>query len=177
MEKPELFNWSIGVILKAYINGTLVAQNTCGCVLGNLIANRNKIKYSNNISGWPSWDTGTPDWNRLINTSDGIQRLCSKKRYNSPIYENEKKGAEQLKSIGYEFNDLALIEYTFETEGRISLEDGLYAVIKVIQKIHKCSKEEIILEPYETPKDEEAFFQDLWDREDKFQKALNAELV
>lgn len=132
MSNIDKFNETVSILVKAYMNDTLKHQDCTACVVGNLCE-------------------GNPIWKYLFMTYEGIQsqydltddvitaihlRVNSVKSINE-LYE---KAINICKRTGYTVDQLAKIEYTFETVGGLGDDErmfnGLMAVVDVLAEIH-----------------------------------------
>lgn len=136
MKNPELFHKSISVLVKAYLNNTLIKGECTACAVGNLIsaACNFKIIKENHIK----WVTEKGNriystWDMVFTTVKGVQRTYPK------AYEGNSK--EQIDSTGYTWQELARIEKAFECSK--DMFEGLMNVVDVLGEIHEVDKEEI----------------------------------
>ncbi len=147
MKNKELFDKTLDILVKAYQNDTLEHGNCATCAVGNMIAANMKISYRKETSGryCPhislTWINSTPQWSQVFMTAEGTQEIDSE--------EYDGKAKEQIDSTGYTWQELAKIEYAFETADEGNSEDdwmfnGLIAVYEVLCEIHKVDKTEII---------------------------------
>lgn len=139
MIKPELYHKTIGILVKAYLNDTLIPGNCAACAVGNLIAASMKITYTNPaVRSCIDWKEHAIRWDQVFCTRNGYQFINENK------YEGEAK--EQIDSTGYTWHELAKIEAAFESTPR-GVEDimyfGLMAVINVLGEIHQASESEV----------------------------------
>jgi len=133
------FNHSVNVLVKAYLNDTLVNGHPCGCAVGNLIAD----SYGLKVEAWfdeydelylAKWDNSENDgfaWFTLIHPL----RLGRES--------NDELGREQISKTGYSECEVYRIEKAFEQfDGyyELSKDDimfkGLMAVVDVLAEIH-----------------------------------------
>lgn len=126
MKNPELFHKTVGILVKAYFDGTL-EHSICGCAVGNLIcANMNMDirRFS-------------PNWNRVFCTT-----VMSGSEFNICNYLGKAK--EQIDSTGYSPYDLSLIEKAFETGDSLRTNTylGLMSVVDTLMQIHSATKTE-----------------------------------
>ena len=138
MKDKELFDRTVGILVKAYFEGVLEHRTPCACAVGNMIACAKGYKivgadiranirwrdqHFNNI--YPSWD-----------------RVHSLGIMDDKMYS---PGRIELESTGYSIYDTCRIEGAFE---RYTYTDdpngflGLMAVVDVLQEIHGCTDEE-----------------------------------
>lgn len=136
MKNKELFDRTIGILVKAYQNGTLV-NSICGCAVGNIIASNMGVLVTVNgrLAKWSKWH---PEWNTVFST------MINGKQYINPDnYEGFAK--EQIDSTGYIWQDLAKIENSFES-ARLSddsMFNGLMSVVDTLMLIHEANETEI----------------------------------
>jgi len=128
MKNQELFDRTVGILVKAYFDNTL--QHDCrACAVGNLICSANSI---NPLSDWDY------RWNEVFVTTvlsgQGIHMQC---------YNGEAK--RQIDSTGYSVLELASIELAFETgdKRRTNMFNGLMSVVDCLMQIHEATTEEI----------------------------------
>jgi hypothetical protein len=105
MKNESLFNRTIGILAKAYMNGTLRYVYCTACAVGNLVAAANDIKLVKNefdeiqcIGG----DSGS--WICLIDFGRGVSTD------NYSYFQDE---IEKCEKTGYSISELALIEERF----------------------------------------------------------------
>lgn len=146
MKNQELYNRTVSILVKAYLEDTLVHNYCNACAVGNIIAGNKGYKVNipgpfrtaswslNNETIWPAWD-------------DVFITAYNKGQEISPnAYEGEAK--EQIDSTGYKWRQLAKIEYAFESAPQGANEDewmfnGLMAVIDVLDIIHENTDKSI----------------------------------
>ena len=132
------FEHSVDVLVKAYLNGTLLHGYCSACAVGNLCANamgyqmqptKHAFEWISNFGGrrFPLWDEV------FISTAPNHQE-----RHTSQYYGEAKK---QIDSTGYTWDQLADIEKSFESandyEGTdTAMFNGLMAVLDVLAEIH-----------------------------------------
>lgn len=151
MNKPELFNKTIAILVKAYFKETLQKGEQCGCAIGNLIAanlgyNVVTTKYS--IYWLNDMNDGSipPLWQYVH--ENGEYRELSPQSYFDI-------GAAQLKSTGYQPYETILIERAFEfpydwryhdikyhddANDDAPIFDRLMAVVDCLVQIHEGSE-------------------------------------
>lgn len=130
MKRPELYHKTVGILVDAYFNDTLVHGDYCGCAVGNMIAANLGIK--------------------LIRRRDGVEwGANTMKHFGSEWYDLKygtklvgDKGEIQIKSTGYTYQQILDIEKAFELaeDGNTEEEyifNGLMAVIDVLDQIHE----------------------------------------
>jgi hypothetical protein len=135
MKNKELFDKTIGILVNAYLNNTLVHNNCCACAVGNIIAANMQIKYDPYLK----WTGRQLAWSKVFVSmpfkSDQIQRPWA--------YTGNAK--EQIDATGYAWTDLALIEAAFERAPKGTNKDermfnGLMAVVDVLCQIHELDE-------------------------------------
>jgi hypothetical protein len=139
------FNYTVNVLVQAYLNGTLEHCNCSACAVGNIIADVKKVEpvlfcnqgddYTNRFS-----DGSKPLWNYLF-----CSTVPGKQDVSPSAYFGEVKS--EIDSTGYTWQELAKIEYAFELHRNPSDEDtamfnGLMAVVDVLAEIHEISLEQ-----------------------------------
>ncbi len=144
INKP-LYDKTISILVKAYLNDTLQPNNCWACAVGNLVAaNANKSYYKTlsiwNKDGfsykWVDSDVSEVVWYKAVYTVKGSQCIVEDN------YTGEIK--RQIESTGYNLQEVAKIEFAFESGsgGRYeNMINGLMAVVEVLGQIHEVSKE------------------------------------
>jgi hypothetical protein len=142
------FNYTVNVLVKAYLNDTLLHNDCCACAVGNLIADA--IGAEIRIDGDPSRGTWSYEtmWTRNKNQIQPIwdQVFCTTPS-GQTIRKEEYKGwaKKQIDTVGYSLEELAAIEFAFEDGGDIEKQapndpewmfNGLMAVVDVLADIH-----------------------------------------
>lgn len=141
------FEKTVDILVKAYLNDTLVHGYCAACAVGNIIAHANKIKITIDC-GAPRW-VGTkmfPEWDEVFYTgahpTDADAQVI--------VMDGYRGGAkEQIDSTGYSVVELAKIEKSFEAHNPSYFIDyptqkdmeqwmfnGLMAVVDVLAEIH-----------------------------------------
>ena len=133
MKNKELFTKTVNILVDAYFKNTLQHGNCAACAVGNIIACNMGIKFriSTVCDGFYTWDGLKVSWNKVFVTP-----------FN---YEGEAK--EQIDSTGYTWQELAKVEFAFETAYVGKSEDdymfnGLMAVVDVLIEIHEGNETE-----------------------------------
>lgn len=127
------FNHTMDVLVKAYLNNTLMHMECHACAVGNIINDalpfsdleRKELKYH---------DDG---WVRVFCTFNGGAQGQTQ---NPEKYLGKAK--KQIDATGYTWQELARIEFAFETAPKGETDDdwmfnGLLAVLEVLADIHK----------------------------------------
>lgn len=153
MNRPDLFEHSVAVLVKAFFDGTLAKGLCAACAVGNLVAAGQggtitrtlPFVRHNDRDVTFCCDTKNQYWGSLFTTADGEQQFCSDYLRNSEVRAN-------IRATGYATRDLMRIEYAFETHTDICatayhrhseeeiLDDqyrGLMAVLDVLFDIHE----------------------------------------
>jgi hypothetical protein len=133
MVREALYHKTVGILVDAYFNDTLQHNNCHACAVGNIIAANNCIGFKTETDN-KIWKGNSPTWHHVFMTDTGKQN----KR--PMLYKGEPK--DQIDSSGYTWQELAQIEYAFETVSKGNSVDeymfnGLMAVIEVLDKIHE----------------------------------------
>jgi hypothetical protein len=133
------FNHTINVLVKAYLNDTLQHGDCAACAVGNIVADSSCLKMEKH-DGELYWSKGWPTWQVVFSTSFSNQKI---RPHN---YINDAKA--QIDSTGYTWQELARIEFAFESAAVGESDDdymfnGLMAVVDVLAEIHNINLEEI----------------------------------
>jgi hypothetical protein len=153
MTQQEKFNETVGILVKAYLNDTLVPGDFCCCAVGNLIESHMKFTRRLKITSCTfsegreffTWDEYGAEWQHVFMTMYPTQMIRSEQ------YKGEAK--RQIDSTGYTWHQLALIEHTFErthldthSESKRYWEEdalaALLAVVDVLANIHGIDLEQ-----------------------------------
>jgi hypothetical protein len=145
MKDKELYDKTISILVKAYLNDTLQHCNCQACAVGNIVAGNlniklikleNRVVSENYIINNPNSDSGL--WYDAI--GDGKVRV---KISDDILY--------QAKKTGYTPQQLANIELAFETADApngirndfdpLWMYNGLMSVVEVLGQIHEAEKE------------------------------------
>jgi hypothetical protein len=137
------FDNTVSILVKAFLEGTLTKGHCCACAVGNICATAIGAKVSiegRTITGlgMAEWSDYTPVWQRAFATSDcdgeSMQTTWPEK------YERLPAVKEQIDATGYKWEQLARIEYAFESAeagyGEAAEFAGLMAVVDVLADIH-----------------------------------------
>lgn len=147
MINETLYNKTKDILYQAYFNDTLQHVNCAACAVGNIVAGNNGFNVNIYGNCWYGKDRDISIWPRLgrVFTTDykeskkvGVQYI------NEDEYEFNTDAKSQIDSTGYTWQQLAKIEYAFETcECGNSKEDkmfnGLVAVLKVLDELHEVT--------------------------------------
>lgn len=122
MKNEKLFHETIDILVKAYLNETLIHSDCSACAVGNLVAYKH-YGYYGIIKDNDLWMN---NWSVI---------LCG--------HESE-RGLAEINSTGYTVNQIILIEKAFESvvwgSGDRDGYKGLMAVVEVLCKIHECEE-------------------------------------
>jgi hypothetical protein len=172
MKNPELFHRTVGILVKSYLNDTLIHSDCAGCAVGNLIAHTNGFKVDNfNGTSWFMKDDmyyDSKEWFACFGTSkeEKIKKQISKKLFGLIKTEKEagkyflctthfypkkatKRVKEWIKNTGYSLIELAKIEHAFEFNdmaGDFSTSERIFnslmGVIDILSEIHEATETE-----------------------------------
>jgi len=142
MKNQELFNKTISILVKAYIEDTLIHSNCHACAVGNLVAANMGYSYKANPvlpfeRDWPViW--GHEENYSTLSTWYGVLRNRSE----------SERGEIEINSTGYSKKELSLIEAAFESVDDCETKekmmfDGLMAVCDSLMTIHEANESEI----------------------------------
>lgn len=142
------FEQTVAILVKAYFDNTLEHGNCAACAVGNIIASSIGAKVSKSAYTWERKGIEIiPIWDELF---------CSGGAGGQVVVPEEYKGwvKRQIDTTGYSWQELALIERTFEKHSPFEVEDygedednmraienssmfnGLMAVVEVLAEIH-----------------------------------------
>lgn len=130
--KVATFENTVGILVKAYLDGTLLKGDCCACAVGNICAA--SLGYEVFVAGRNAeWSESTAAWGRVFMTDRNRQLKDTK-------WLKHKEVARQITATGYDWKQLARIEYAFETAAA-GIDDqaefaGLMAVVDVLADIH-----------------------------------------
>ena len=128
MKTSERFNIAIKALVQAFLQGTLFKGYCSTCAVGNIISYHKGIKLSSCYDIMLEKD-GTEEntkWFDVFGTTRQDQFIYPHK------YVNEAK--EQIDSTGYTWQELAKIEYVFETNTKIPPDNYTEYTLKEIDK-------------------------------------------
>lgn len=156
MNRPT-FEETVSVLVRAYLNDTLQHRSCYACAVGNLVANGLQITMTKYNLKWPGFpypanDRGCPvGWGAAFSSdeagfSDRVKQSIDESVLRVPAVRN------QIKATGYKWQELARIEFAFESvdkkfdaDDEINYDawmfDGLMAVLEVLADIHGVSLE------------------------------------
>lgn len=163
MITEKIYDEVLGVLIKAYEDGTLLRTSPCGCEIGNLIAHYNgykydpiALKYDTMPAKWitkdgkdvyPTWifkfvtvEVENPNNEEYIYKHRIIGSKCQ------ILYPHNPEGYHQLRSIPLPLKILLDIEWAFETapygeDDDEGMFNGLMASIEILDKYFQASKE------------------------------------
>lgn len=134
MNRPS-FDHTVSILVKAYLNDTLEHGKCEACAVGNIV----------HAAGFPRYNTGEceamkPDscgnWKGVFVTTGGIQKMR-----HAVDKDWEQIGLRMIEATGYTVEELAWVEYAFETAPKGKSDDdwmlnGLMTVVDVLASIH-----------------------------------------
>lgn len=135
MKNQELFDKTVGILVKAYQQDTLIHGLCHACAVGNLIAgncnmypNKSTSTFWVDISGReikPIW-TRVLSWGQIKDTEFDTEALS------------------ELRTTGYDLDQIAKIEIAFESQNK-DLKDkdgfnGLMSVVDALMFIHEATE-------------------------------------
>jgi hypothetical protein len=130
------FDNTVQILVKAFLEGTLAKHNCAACAVGNICAASLGVGFTkDNVFGM-EWAEQAPSWHSVFCTSfpsDKAQKTWPE------LYKGAAK--EQIDATGYTWQELAQIEFAFETAHLDVHSDeaefaGLMAVVDVLANIH-----------------------------------------
>jgi hypothetical protein len=136
MINQKQYEWAVDVLVKAYVDGMLQHSNCHACAVGNMIADREGCGMALNENERLNWKNGVPMWFKVFGTCSYDSR-----QFKHPDqYHSEAK--RQIDSTGYTWQELARIEYAFETgyKGDDLMFAALMSVIDVLDDIHQVDQ-------------------------------------
>lgn len=148
MTQREKFFETVGILVEAYLNDTLTHGECQACAVGNIIAKKLNCTV---VPSYPFWRRADSDVTALwglvfITNSDGSQTL------NPRAYMGSAK--KQIDATGYSWQQLALIESSFERAahydgaGKLlndieeAMFNGLMNVVDALAAIHSIDLSE-----------------------------------
>lgn len=143
MKNKELFDKTIGILVKAYFDNTLMHGTCYACAVGNLVCAGMGYKLGG-MKQRGQWNGGHagPYWNNVFVTNPSTMLQIF------DIDANEGRAKRQIDSTGYSAKELASIEFAFETAPFGNNEsdymfNGLMAVCDALMQIHEANETEI----------------------------------
>lgn len=137
MIKEELYNWTVGVLVDAYFKGEIEHGYCTACAVGNI------CMAAGAEFGFMSTPYSNSAWAVVFCTKEEEQY------YYPEQYLNNSYGCKTvIDATGYTVEELAKIEYAFETAPKGESEDewmfnGLMAVVDVLDQIHENTDTEV----------------------------------
>lgn len=132
MVNKKRFDWAVGVLVKAYLNGTLERKKPHLCGVGNLVCAANGYKLVKHKTSYIWEKEGIPVipmWDELHCVIGGEQLL--RRGDANECYQ----GSKQIAATGYTPEETAKIEWAFETGGP-DMFSGLMSVVDCLIEIH-----------------------------------------
>lgn len=126
------FEHTIGVLVKAYFEGTLEHGNCAACAVGNIVG---ACGFPQDVPAYMWDDCPTAlHWKKVFYTSDWGRQVINKNGYTH-------HAKTVIDATGYSWEELARIEFAFETAPKGESSDdwmfnGLMAVVEVLAEIH-----------------------------------------
>jgi hypothetical protein len=146
MKNKELFDRTIGILVNAYLKGTLEHYNCYACAVGNIVAANcgyDLVKGNPNSMDYYMGYAGTLTFNPPLKFEHILTRYVDDEfeRVESPI------AKEHLQKTGYLLNEIAAIEAAFEISSMGMDKDehmfaGLMSVCDALMEIHEATAEE-----------------------------------
>lgn len=151
MIREQLYHKTVKILYDAYMNDTLEHGNCCACAVGNLVytaCEYDKLQSPGfgykRVWGdipYPSHDGWATVFLTEANVNSPYQKI------NPENYDGLAK--EQIDSTGYTWQELAKIEYAFETADKGNNDEdymfnGLVAVLEVLKEIHQVTDEDLL---------------------------------
>lgn len=138
MKNPELFQKTVGILVKAYQNDTLNLVNCAACAVGNIIAANMGFICKPSIFSFLD-----PVNNNVLDTLWG-NVIINEKFINYNDYVGKAK--EYIDSTGYTPLELAKIEASFMNNSADfcggEIFNGLMAAVDTLMQIHEATTEE-----------------------------------
>lgn len=152
--RMDLYKKTVDILYNAYFNDTLVHMNSCACAVGNIIAantgrtfKENPLKSDLRKIIWS--DDKIPRWTQVFVTIV-IDHMHYSPRFvtqttSETKYRQDMAAKAEIMSTGYTWQELARIEYAFETApSSVSYNqdddewmfNGLVAVLDTLKEIH-----------------------------------------
>ena len=131
MNRRELYQETVDIILDAYNQKKLIHGNPCRCFIGNIISSRaNCDFYSDNIN--PYWIQALTFHRSKLLAHDA----------HIFIEEHVKEGMKQIEKSGYTIEEVDRLEHVFEEEYEKEAFDsqylGMVAALNELAKIHEA---------------------------------------
>ena len=143
MNKPELYQKTVDILVQAYFNDTLRHDDCAACAVGNIIADALGYKITSTKAKWQCDDGEvSPNW---INVFCTYYTPSGRKVTSFDLAAYEEGAANEIDATNYTVHELADMEKAFEmasTEGDYMF-NGLMAVIEVLDQIHENTDTEL----------------------------------
>lgn len=143
MNRPDLYNKTVDILYKAYFDDTLEHSNCAACAVGNIIAARNNYKVMKGYTCWRGQNDllVSTSWDNVFFTGYGKQVMYR------ALYKDDAR--REIDSTGYELDELAKIEFAFESCEWLCSPDeymfnGLVAVLDALAQIHEVTDQDLI---------------------------------
>lgn len=136
MIKPELYKKTVDILFDAYFNDELRHGECSACAVGN-ICKGNGVPVYNHLM-YNAYNNAA--WRNVFSTSDSWGQIVDEH-----FYVGEAKRV--IDATGYTWQELAKIEYAFESAPKGNSEEdwmfnGLVAVLEVLKQIHQVEDNE-----------------------------------
>lgn len=165
MNRPKIYHKSVDILYNAYFNDTLRHSNCYACAVGNLVAanmgkkfTRHSVrdtKYDRCLElGWDGENCYIDETS--VDMAGWYTILCG---YDEIYFPRAfSKGQKELSAIGYDLEEVTLIEAAFESAPKGENDEdwmfnGLVAVLEVLKEIHEVTDEEVIQSNHKKFKD------------------------
>ena len=152
MKNKELYDRSVNILVDAYMNDELVAQDCNACAVGNLVCANMDYRMHKSYLGKLIWldkngNIINPLWSKVhtVNIGHIIMRTYMVENYIGCA-------KAQIDSTGYTPEQTSRIEVAFEKGNLIvgskdeKMFSGLMSVIDVLDEIHENTDEEVTKE-------------------------------
>jgi hypothetical protein len=149
MTDREKFFDTVGILVEAYLNETLMHGECCACAVGNILAAKLNCKVQSRIDFLGEWHTY---WQRGDDEVRPLWPLVFTSKTDGSQFQNPKSYMGSTKSqidrSGYTWQELAIIESAFEraahydSEGKLlndpeeAMFNGLMNVVEQLASIH-----------------------------------------
>lgn len=155
MIREELYHKTVGILYDAYFNDTLRHSDCGACAVGNIVAANNGIKNPLSDAAWANAFMSVPffrfysdgcGWPSVFCTITDIETT---QKIHPENYTRCDEARKQIDSTGYIWQELAKIEYAFETADKGNNDEdymfnGLVAVLEVLKEIHQVEDEDLL---------------------------------
>lgn len=141
------FDNTVSILVKAWLDGTLLKGHCCACAVGNICATSLGVKVVGIVrpdetlplwqqerqASWAGYDEDSAEWRMVfMTTPDGLQSI------DADNYHGQAR--REIEATGYSWQELARIEFAFETAeygyDEAAEFAGLMAVVDVLADIH-----------------------------------------